>query len=275
MLINRRGATRSGRSLEAAVIERRTVIFAELSCSARGSLVGAGPRWEERLITALLADLRDRTDQAFLSALDQLMAGLQRAGGDVTQMQPMLGTLRRILQDCASGELEALTRIDDLLDAARELVGEWLVRGETLRRMEVVEFSRALSRLSGFLLRPWNGGRERASFEEGLRELGFRSLSLGIFEGSGGPSERCRCLAAFEPSGRARVENEFRSSDFAAEGVFDQERSPLLVQALVFEDQPMGVLTLPLGQHHNTYYEQIRETLAIGLRGFRLAMRGA
>jgi DNA-binding LacI/PurR family transcriptional regulator len=273
VLLNKRRPTRPGRSLEAAVIERRALIFAELSRSARGSFIGAGLRWEERLVTALLADLRAQGGEAFLSVLDQLMAGLQRAGGDVTEVQPMLGTLRRVLHDCAPGQLEDLTCINDLMDAARELVGEWLVRGETLRRMEVIEFSRALSRVSGTLLRQSDRAHQRASFEQSLRRLGFSALSLGIFEEPGSASERCRALAAFEPSGRLQPQSHFRSSDFAAPGVFEQERAPLLVQALVYEGEPMGLLTVPLGQYHTSLYEQMRETFAISLRGFRLAAK--
>jgi DNA-binding LacI/PurR family transcriptional regulator len=272
VLLTKRSAAKPGRSLESAVLERRSLIFAELARSARGTFAGAGPRWEERLVTALLTDLRSH-DEAFISALDQLMAGLQRTGGDVTQVQPMLGTLRRLLRDCAAGDLEGATRVDDLLDAARELVGEWFVRGETVRRMEVIEFSRALSRVSGNLLRQADGAHQRTSLEEGLRRLSFHSLSLGLFAEPGRASEQCRCLAALEPSGRTTAESHFRSSDFSPPGVFDQERAPILVQALVYDDEPLGLLTVPLGLYHTSLYEQMRDTFAIGLRGFRLAAR--
>jgi DNA-binding LacI/PurR family transcriptional regulator len=269
-LLARPALNRPGRSLEAAVLERRSVIFAELSRSARGSFVGAGPRWEERLVTALLADLRSRND-AFLSVLDQLMAGLQGGGGDISQVQPTLSTLRRVLHDCAASDLEAITHIDDLLDAARELVGEWVARGEMLQRMEVVEFSRDLWRVSGSLLRQFDGTYQRSSFEDGLRRLGFTTLSLGIFEEPGHASEKCRLLAAFEPGNRPILQAHFPSRDFSAPGVFEHEREPLLVQALVYEGEPIGLLTVPLGRFHTSLYEQMRETLAIGLRGFRLA----
>lgn len=275
VLLNRRRPDSAGRSLEAAVIERRTVIFAELSRAARGTFIGAGLRWEERLVNAMLADLRSHKEDDFLSALDQLMSGLQRAGGGVTHVQPVLGTLRRIFHDCASGEPEAVTRINDLVDGARELVSEWSVRGETRRRMEVIEFMRALSRVSGSLLRSSDGGHERLSFETGLRRLGFRSLCLGIFQEPRLASEYCRCLAAFEASGRRVAPPQFRSSDFAVHDVFEQERGPLLVQALVYDDEPMGLLTLPLSNHDTSLYEQMRETFAISMRGFRLATRTA
>jgi hypothetical protein len=117
--------------------------------------------------------------------------------------------------------------------------------------------------------------QQRTSFEHGLRRLGFSALSLGIFEELGQASEQCRCLAAFEPSGRIGLQSHFRSSDFSPTGVFGQERGALLVQALVYETEPMGLLTVPLGLYHASVYEQMRESFALGLRGFRLATRDA
>lgn len=270
VLMQRRSPAKPGRSLEMAVLERRTVIFAELSRSARGALVGAGPRWEERLLSALLSELQG-SEGAFLTFVDQLMAGLQRSGGELTQAQPVLGTLRRALQDCATGDPDAAARIDDVLDSARELVGEWLVRGETLRRIEVVELLRGLSQVSGMLLMDPGGPAQREAFEDNLRRLGITAFSLGLFTEPGRASPLCQCLAGFEPSGRARPETQFRSSELMAAGVFEHERGALLVQPLVYDGKPLGLLTLALGHHHGSVYEQMRETFAIGLRGYRLA----
>lgn len=271
MLIHRRSTGKTGRSLAVAVLERRALIFAELSRSARGSLVGAGSRWEERLLSALLADLEGSADGAFLSAVDHLMAGISRAGADLTQAQPVLGTLRRSLQDCAAGDAEAVSRVDDLLDSARELVSEWMVRGETLRRLEVVQFLRGLSQVSSMLLRKSRGPAQRESFEEALRRLGIPALSLGVFSSPGEVSAQSQCLAAYEPSARARPETHFRSSDFFAPGVFGNERGALLVQPLLFEREPLGLLTVALGEHDGSIYEQMREVMGTAVRGFQLA----
>jgi hypothetical protein len=275
MLMQRRGPARPGRSLAMAVLARRSVIFAELSRSARGSLVGAGPRWEERLLSALLAELQGTSEGAFLTAVDQLMAGLQRARGDLTQAQPVLGTLRRALQECGAGDPEALSRIDDVLDSARELVGEWLVRGETLRRVEVMEFLRGLGRASGMLLAKPGAPGQRQAFEDALRHLGIPALSLGLFTEPGKVTPQCSCLAGYDPSARARPELAFRSADFRAPGVFDHERGALLVQPLLFDGEPLGLLTVALGEHQGSVYEQMREYFAFGLRGFRLAAQAA
>ncbi len=272
-LLNKRASTGHSRSLEIAVMERRALIFAELSRSARGSLIGAGLRWEERLVTALLADCRGQGGDAFLSVLDQIMAGMQRAGVDVARVQPVLSTLRRVLFDCAPKDVEVISRIGDIVDAARELVGEWLLRGETLRRMEVVDFSRVLSRVSGALLHSADSAHERAAFEQGLRRLGFRALCLGLFEQPGRASERCLCLAAIQANGRTGAAPHFDSSDFCASGVFDDQAHAVLVQGIVHDDEPLGLLTVPLGDHATSVFEQMRETFAIAMRGLRLARR--
>jgi DNA-binding LacI/PurR family transcriptional regulator len=271
VLVHRRSPAKPGRLLEVSVLERRELIFAELSRSARGSLVGAGPRWEERLLGAVLVDLRGAQDGAFLAAVDQLMAGLQRAKADLVLAQPVLSTLRRALQDCATDDPDAVARIDDLLDSARELVGEWLVRGETLRRIEVVDLLRGLSQVNGTLLAPPSGIAQRQLFEDRLRRLGLTALSLGLFTEPGRASEKCQCLAGFEPSGRVRPEMHFRSSDFASPSLFEFELGALLVQPLIFESEPMGLLTIVVGEQHGSVYEQMREIFAFGLRGFRLA----
>jgi DNA-binding LacI/PurR family transcriptional regulator len=271
VLIQHRSPVKSGRALELVVLERRTLICAELSRSARGSLLGAGARWEERLLTALLADLQGTQPGAFLSAIDQLMAGIQRAGGELAHAQPVLSTLRRAVQDCAAGDPEAIIRIDDVLDSARELLSDWLLRGETQARLEVVEFLRGLSRVNEVLLEEPRGAAQRQAFEGGLKQLGLSALSLGLFNEPGQVSERCVCVAGYDANGRAPLEPEFRSSDFAAKAVFAGERSAVLVQPVLFGGEPMGLLASVLGEWHGSVYEQMRETFGLGLRGFRLA----
>jgi hypothetical protein len=97
------------------------------------------------------------------------------------------------------------------------------------------------------------------------------SLSLGSFTEPGKASTQCLCLAGYEPSGRARAETHFRSSDFAARDVFAIERGALLVQPLIFDGEPLGMLTFVLGEQPGSVYEQMREVFALAVRGFRLA----
>jgi hypothetical protein len=66
-------------------------------------------------------------------------------------------------------------------------------------------------------------------------------------------------LASYERSGHFRSEMHFRSSDFMPRGPFEGERGVLLAQPLLFEHEPLGILTLPLGEQHRTVYEEMRD----------------
>jgi hypothetical protein len=78
-------------------------------------------------------------------------------------------------------------------------------------------------------------------------------------------------LAAYSSARQKRVPETFRASDLGPADLFAQERGALLVQPLVFEGEPMGIVTVVLGALDITIFEQLREILGTGLRGFRLA----
>ena len=84
-------------------------------------------------------------------------------------------------------------------------------------------------------------------------------------------TKECRSVAAFNGDRRLRISEKFRSSDFAPPEVFDGDTRTLLVQPLVFEGEPLGILTAVHGSVNGGVYEQMRETLSTGLMGLRLA----
>jgi hypothetical protein len=115
------------------------------------------------------------------------------------------------------------------------------------------------------------GPAHREALEDGVRRLGVTAMCLGPFDRAGEVSPLCSCLAGYEPSRRASRETQFRSAEFYAHEVFANERGALLVQPLLFDGEPLGLLTVALGGHPGRVYEQMREAFALGLRGHRLA----
>jgi hypothetical protein len=222
-------------------------------------------------LSAVATDLQGSSDGALVYTLDQIMAGLQRAGTELLSAHAMLSTLRHALHDCAAGDPDSTTRIDDLLETAREFVSEWIARGESLRRFEVADLVRGLSQVSGALLAEPAGPQQRRVREETLRRLGFTALSLGIFTEPGAASAQCEVLMGFEPTGRVHTETHFRSSALAPSGIFERDQGALLVQPLLYEGKPLGLVTCPLDSFHPNIHEQIREQFGYGLRGYRLA----
>jgi len=259
-----------GRSFEAALMERRTLICAELARTARGALFGAGSGWEERLLGALVSDLTKSDSSEFVTAVDQVVVRLQRAGGDLDVCHSILSVLRRAILDCASSEASVVARADDILHAAREMLGESLVRTEIAKRGEMLHQLREFSAIASVL-----HGRRRQSFgaelEERFRALGIPCMALGLFTEPGKVTERCTCVAAYGSDARLKAPATFRSSDFGPPEIFANVGSPLLVQPLLFEDEPMGLVTCALGNIDVAVHEQMREILGVGLKGLRLA----
>src|SRR6185503_10227735 len=68
-------------SFEAALIQRRQVIVAELARAAHGSFGAAGSDWESTLLSALLEELREGTQGALSRRVQRLLQKLEQGGG--------------------------------------------------------------------------------------------------------------------------------------------------------------------------------------------------
>ena len=259
------------RSFEAAIVERRMLICAELARVAHGAMFGAGAGWEQRLLAALLNDLTGQGPSAFVPAIDQIMVRLQRAGGNLGVCQAVLGLLRREILDCAAGDWDVLPRAEDLFYAARELLAESLVRTEISHKLDTVAQLREFSHASSLLLGDAPLAKVRGEFETRYRAIGIPAFALGMFEVAGQVADKCVCLAAYSSTLRFRVPETFRASELGPTDLFAQDSGTLLVQPLAFEGVPMGIATVMLGALDITLFEQLREILGAGLRGYHLA----
>jgi hypothetical protein len=232
-------------------------------------LFGAGSGWEERLLGALVSDLTKEHSSDFVTAIDQIVVKLQRTGGDIGVFHSILTVLRRVILDCASSDRAVLARADDILHAAREMLGESLVRTEIAKRSEMLHQLREFSAVAS-LLHAGPRPSLRGELEARFRALGIPCMSLGLFTEPGKVTEQCMCVAAYGHDARLKVPETFRSADFGPPDVFANVGGPLLVQPLLFEDEPMGVVTCALSDIAPAVHEQMREILGVGLKGFRL-----
>ena len=266
-----RRASVKARSFEAAIVERRTLICAELARVAHGALFGAGAGWEQRLLAALLNDLTGQGPSAFVPAIDNIMVRLQRSGGNLSVCQAVLSLLRREILECAAADWDVLARAEDLFYAARELLAESLVRSEISRKVDTLAQLREFSHASHLLLGQASLAQVREQFETRFRALGIPAFALGMFKEPGKVTDECLCLAAYSSSRRFRIPETFRASEFGPPDLFAQDSGALLVQPLIFEGVPMGVATVMLSTLDIALFEQMREILGAGLRGYHLA----
>ncbi len=260
-------ASTQRRSFEAAFMERRSIIAAEMVRAAQGAFFGAGNGWEERLATALLRDVLGEATCGFALAMDQIMGKVQRAGGDIGASPAILAALRRAVLGCSAADVRASSRAEDVLDTARDLVGEWLVRAERLRTAGILRQLREFSRMASQLLGESVASSVRVAFEARLRALGIPSASIGLFAEPGRISDQCVSLAGYANRKSLAELDTFLSSDF---GHPDLRASieALLVQPLLFGNEPLGIATFAWGALDEAVYEPAREILGAGLKAF-------
>jgi phosphoserine phosphatase RsbU/P len=261
------------RSLEAALVARRALICAELARGAHGALFGAGQGWEERLVMALSSDVSGDDSSALVGALDQIMYKLKRAGGDLSACHGIVSLLRREVRDCATGQIAALARSDDVLDAARELVGEWLLREEISRRVSTLQHLREFSQVASLLLGSASPAVLKEQLENGFRALGIPAMSIGLFTEPGRVTANCQCITAYGPE-RFRTPSTFTACDYGPPEAFANVSGTLLLQPLLFEGAPLGIATTVLGNLDASVHQQMAEILSTGLQGFRAANSG-
>jgi hypothetical protein len=265
-------APSSGLSLQATLVDRRALISAELSRSARGALFGVGSGWESRLLTTFLSDLTSPGATAFVGAVHGMLLRLSRNGVDPALLQPVLAQLRTAVYECAGSDPQGRVRASDLFEATRETLSEFLIRSETSRRVAALRQVRGFGAVVTSLLGAPPIEQVRAALTERFTALGVGAMAVGLFTEPGRVTEECLCVVAYNDAVSATPAERFRARDLCPPQLFAREKRPLLIQPLTFQGQPLGLVTTVLGSFENNVYEQLREALSAALYGYRLAL---
>jgi DNA-binding LacI/PurR family transcriptional regulator len=259
-------------SFEEAFLQRRSRTVVEMARAAQGVFFGAGVGWEDKLARALLRDVAGGEFSAFTVAIDQILGKVQRACGDIGVATDILLALRRAALACSPEDAQVLSRVEEVLDAARDLVGEWLVRAERLRTTAILQQLEGFSGMASRLLGALDAPAVREMFEARLRGLGVPSASIGLFTEPGRVGEECVSLVGYAGGKSLAGTDRFRSRGLGHAELRTSEEA-LLVQPLLYDDEPLGIATFGWGALDEVVYEQARKMLGVGLKAF--ASRGA
>jgi sigma-B regulation protein RsbU (phosphoserine phosphatase) len=115
-----------GGSFEAALIQRRQLIVAELARAAHGSFGAAGSDWESPLLSALIEEMRDGKPGALSRRVQRLLLKLEHGGSDLAAAPLVLSTLRQQALTCIASGSEARERLEDAISDAQMLTTSML-----------------------------------------------------------------------------------------------------------------------------------------------------
>lgn len=259
-------STRS--SFEAAIVERRQIILAELARAARGSFSAAGTGWELRLLNAFTAELRGDVPDGFVRVFDEILHRVQYGGGDVTVCHDVISALRRQLLGCLGAEAPLRARAEDLFQELRLLTGNSIARAQASERLRIERWARTLSDTGAALIGSFDLELLGEAVTRGFPALGISSCAVVLY---GEQPNVGRLVFVYRDGKLLEVGSDrgaFPTSELVP-AILKARREPpsFVVLPLFFRAERLGYLLLELGRHQVFAYEALRELFSAAVKG--------
>jgi len=257
-------------SFEAALVERRQLVLADLARAARGSFGILGSGWEARLVGALTSDLRGDTTTAFRLHLEGMLIKLLEQRSDFNLSHDVLSVLRKHLLSCVEADPERRAQVEDLFHEARLLIGQVSERAQAQQKLAIAGWAGALVQTGAALLASTDVSQLQAAVAEHFPLLGIKSCYLALYGADiESPSE---LLIAYNENARPlRLESNERRPRFLPRKLLDAGVAKGFYVATVYSaERVLGYLLLDLGKRDGVVYEALREFLNAALRGVEL-----
>ncbi len=254
-------------AFELAFQQRRPVILAEMSRAGQATLGRVSAGWRERLLRALVDDLRGVTHGKFLTALQDEVSRSRSSGGRLGGWQRVLTVLRKEARACLLDDCRLAAFLEDTLHQARQMVGVEMQNQQAMRRMQVEHWMAALRVSSAELNSVARVDGLLTVLVDHLDRLGFGRAYLALHNDDPSTS---RLVLGYD--------RELPLQDAAAAPVFStQQLTPpdlrtnddamvWVTLPLRVGEQQFGWLLLDYGPGEAMVWETIREQTAVALR---------
>ncbi len=260
-------------SFEAALVERRQIILADLARAARGGLGILGAGWDAKLISTLTNDLQGLSSTAFASTVEDALLKLLEHRADFNLFHDVLSALRRHLLSCLEADNERRAVAEELFQQARTLIGQVSERAQAQQKLASARLSGALAHAGGALLASFEVRDLSAAIAQHFPGLGIRSCFV-VLQPEQEHAPRQLALAYTEGKSSTDLDaTAARRHDLARWLLDSGTSSGLYVAALFSEDRALGYTLLDLGNREGIVYEALREFLSAAVRGIALHAR--
>lgn len=255
----------TGRGVESSFVQRRPIIIAELARAARGTLGAAGSGWENRLVDALLAELRigasGELGRAVMRMLERIDHNQPRVADTAQRVlegsiiQDVLSALRRHSLPCVAADATARDRLEEALHDARAVAAAIGAEAAARRERENVEKFRNFARSAQTMAFGGSSDLSRLAAER-LPALGVDACVVAVFPTPGQPSAQAR-IAFGLGGGVERATSEIvpvqNLPRYVAFGSHAQ-----IVLPVVLGERPLGVAVLSVAAVDGSLFEDLR-----------------
>lgn len=249
---------------EAALLMKREHIVLDLTRVARGSFAAAGADWADRLLNALVSDLRNQDPSGFVAAFDTVLERLIARNVDLNLCDEVLSVLRSRVVPLLRSDRARHERAEDLFHVCRLATSHAIQRSLMRERLHLGRWSLALNATCTALASSADAAELEARAIERLPSLGIESCSVSVYEAGDGAA--ARPLFAYDASGSIRSPSGLFDSDLLVPGgMMPAKRSSLVVLPLVYRGRNLGHMILELDLRQAYAYGGIAEAMSIGL----------
>jgi DNA-binding LacI/PurR family transcriptional regulator/anti-anti-sigma regulatory factor/putative methionine-R-sulfoxide reductase with GAF domain len=277
--------TETAEPFEVILAAQRESIVAEMIRVAENSVAGLTPDWAEQLLDGFAAALTTaeagEAPARFLSTLDGILRQVLAAEGDIEVWQQVLSTLRRQFLPYLSID-EYRDRAEDMWLQAQMMIVEVGQRVQAYRELQAEQRKRILNEIGTALATNFDVNDLGDILARELPHLGISRGYLSLYEAPQpyrypqSPPQWSRLMLAYDqdlPAGSQRVALEaggrrFPSRQLVPEGILPQQGPyNLIVNALYFQNEQIGFMSLDGGQRDGDVYEMLRAQISSALQG--------
>lgn len=253
---------------EAALLMKREHIILELTRVARGSFAAAGADWADRLLNALVADLRSTEPGAFVTSFDTLLERLLTRNVDLNLCDEVLGALRSKVVPLLRSDRARSERAEDLFHICRLATSQAIQRGLMRERLYLGRWSLALNATCMAIAASSERAELEARMLERLPKLGIRKFVVVVYEAAGS----ARVLCGYEGAGaKLGASPSFDRGLLLPNVPTTLDDGSLVVLPLLSRDRNLGHLLLDLDLRQAFAYGALAEAVSVGLNAIQLA----
>jgi DNA-binding LacI/PurR family transcriptional regulator len=277
----RSAPTRQLPDFEAALIERRDLILAEVARSARGGLRAAGAGWEGRLFSGLLVSLRTDRGDEFLKVFDEVLRATVAASGDLRMLHDALLALRSQAMATLNAAPAQRDRAELLFHEATAIICDALESVQAKRRILLKVRTEAIAGVVT-AFNEWKTSEEfRRRLAQHLETLGIATCYVATYEQA---QDETRAKLVFSYRGYRRHPKEevsaaFPSSRLLPDAIANEDRSVvqddrplgLVLAPLFFEGESLGYMLIELGQCEASAFYVLPALVSLALHHARAA----
>jgi PAS domain S-box-containing protein len=261
---------------ERAVTVQQDNILAAMRQAIEPSATELQFDWADQLLTAFLTDLEGEPAGGFGAVLETMLQQTIVRGGRVGAWPNVVSALRRSVLPYLS-DSRVVQRAEDLWLQAQVLIGETAQQAQRYQAAQAEQQSQVLEEIGSILTTTFDLEDLMNILAQELPRLGIPSCYLSVYEDPQRPAEQAELLLAYDERGRLKPEKDqqvFPSSYLTPEELLPQgRRYSMVVQALYFREEQLGLVLFEAGPRRGMIYETLRERISSALKGALLVQQ--